>query len=221
MTSSRRDEPLPWVEGADEPDYVVLPPDPEAIENERRLCQEQIAEWEDRARREPTWAPPGGTPIQFRFSLKDLFVVTAVIAIALSGARLFGGGFSGIVFFALCVLVWIHARILLAERAEARAKAAERGQSPPITEIPWKEYAREIASYSVADLLVATTVIAVVLAIHQWVGPFFAAGILSFWVFGGAVAFWLGMRPSKRWWLVWTLVTVAYIVYTMIAAVRE
>ena len=221
--SSRRDEPIPWIEGEDEPDYVVLPPDPEVIENERQRAAEDIAHWEAEAKRQPQWVGvEKSRDFKIQYSLKDLFALTTILAASLAAGLSMGGLGTFLLFFALGSVSWIHIRLLIAERAAERAAAIERGETPDQDVMWWPDLTREVFRYSVADILIAITVMAFVFALFRWLEkPTYVAGVLSLWVFGWVALFFFGARPSRKWWLIWVVVTIAYIAFTIAAVVQK
>lgn len=175
-----------------------------------------------------------------RFSIKNLLVVTAVLAVLLTSWKI--GMFNGHAFAALISLAllalgsayaWVELREqrrreLIQER-NARLIARARGDDAPDDEpLDMKSLEEEAAEllkarprFRIRDLMLATAGMSVLLWMVTRIGVGASATLMGFFALGGLVAEALGADPPPSVRLAWWLSIVGYCLVTLGSAVAS
>jgi hypothetical protein len=233
--SSRESHPRvdDWLD-EDRVEYEVEPPDEDVSKSIERHKEEAAANALQRSSTDDTWyhAPPWEAKIAWRFTLRDLFAITAIIAISLTVYRLLGGicpasviGGLGVFFWTLIYMErndptvgrtdWQSAPSAHADPLRGDVNTRSDGRS---TQERWPPIK---ISYSTADLLIAMTVAAVCFSLLRLFQPPLAAASLGFLVLAGIVLYWLGASPPRRAVLAWFILTAMYLVVSAIAVISH
>ncbi|MBN1853817.1 MAG: hypothetical protein JW829_13880 [Pirellulales bacterium] len=223
MIGPQENESHPWDPEDDGEEYALLPPDPDVLEEERRRRDAQIAAWEAKAAadQDPNEDPWNiDIEFQFRFGIKDLLAAMAILAISITCVRLLDP-YTGFSIFVLGTLIWMQYRLVCSEKETARKKKPPRtAPTMPFAGSSWRDWIRPWRSYSIADMLIAITVAAIVFALLRWMGPAYTTAFLGMMVTAGILAYMLDFRPPRQWWLVWILVCVCYVVFAIVTSIR-
>lgn len=200
-------------------EYEVEPPDEQAGLVRKRLQEQKAEDVIQRADLKDTWyhAQMWEADLAWRFSLRDLFAVTAIVALSLAVFR-YGGpcpaafvGGIGTFFWLLIYMERLDPTVTPASTLTRQNGAPPtRRLLPPLT-----------ISYSTADLLIAMTIAALCFSLLRIFPPPLAAASLGFFVLAGIVMYWLGASPPRRAVLVWFMLTAMYLVVSAIAIVQE
>jgi hypothetical protein len=233
--SSRESHPRvdDWLD-EDRIEYEVEPPDEDVSRSIVRLKEEAAANALQRASTDDGMyhAPPWEAQIAWRFTLRDLFALTAIIAISLTVYRLLGGFCPASVIGGLGIFFWT---LIYMERNDPTVGATDWQSVPPANADPLGDEVNTRPgdrstqqrwpplriSYSTADLLIAMTVAAVCFALLRLFRPPLAAASLGFLVLAGIVLYWLGASPPRRAVLAWFILTAMYLVVSAIAVVGQ
>jgi hypothetical protein len=221
MSRPESDAPHPRVDDwldEENVEYDVEPPDEEAGLVKKRLQDQKAEDALQRAQIDEGWyhAQPWEATLRWRFSLRDLFAVTAIVAISLAVFQ-YGGicaataiGGIGTFFWLLIYMERLDPTVMPVPRAIDGGGAAGRRSVRPFS-----------VSYSTADLLVAMTIAAVCFSLLRIFPSPLAAASLGFFVLAGIVMYWLGASPPRRAVLAWFILTAMYLVVSAIAIVEE
>ncbi len=200
--------------GGDDFEYEVEPPDPDVLASQEQLRSERAAELIGRAEsnRDPVPESYEWTEdFRLAFSLRDAFVWIAMIATALVALRVAGLCFAFTVLLAEA-FVWT---LLASEKAHrerlrqagvpvsaglltAEAKTAENEKKPRF-------------SFSVADLMIATTIASFGLGLSTVLPTGLAAAMLGTLVLICLVFYWMGLEPGRRMMLIWLMLTATWL----------
>jgi hypothetical protein len=222
MSAPERESAHPRVDDwldEDRIEYEVEPPDAD-VDKSRELHGRQIvADAMQRAECDDGWyhAQPWEANLSWRFSLRDLFAVMAIVAISLTVFRL-GGPCPATVIGGLGTFFWL---LIYLERIDPNVTSPrDAGQlpddSPQLRKLPPLRL-----SYSTSDLLVAMTIAAVCFSLLKLFRPPLAAATLGFFVLAGIVLYWLGATLPRRAVLAWFLLTAMYLVVSTIAVIGD
>jgi hypothetical protein len=204
-------------------EYEVEPPDEEASKAHQRHKEQVAAGALERASIDDDWyhAQPWEAYLRWRFSLRDMFAVKAIVAITLTVYRYFHSICPASVIGGLGIFFWLLMYMERLDPAVARGRhagdvdvrshtpGAGPGRMPPLR-----------VSYSTADLLIAMTIASVCFALLQLFRPPLAAASLGFLVLAGIVMYWLGASPPRRAVLAWFMLTIMYLVVSAIAIIE-
>lgn len=221
--SSRESHPRvdDWL-GEENVEYEVEPPDEAVSRAIERHKEEAAASALERASTDDGWyhAPSWEAKIAWRFSIRDMLALVAIVAISLTVFRLLGGICPASVIGGLGLFFWL---LIYMERHDPTVAQSERNgahsnvRSVPVTTGRGLPALR--VSYSTADLLVAMTVAAVCFSLVRLFRPPLAAASLGFLVLAGIVMYWLGASPPRRAVLAWFILTAMYLVVSAIAVI--
>jgi hypothetical protein len=223
MPRSEPDTPHPRVDDwldEENVEYDVEPPDEEVGRVRKRLQDQKAEDVLARAEIDEGWyhAQMWEADLKWRFSLRDLFAVTAIVAISLTALQ-YGGICGAAAVAGIGTFFWL---LTYMERLDPTIRPGPRvpGDNDGCTQRrrllpPFS------VSYSTADLLIAMTIAAVCFSLLRIFPPPLAAASLGFLVLAGIVMYWLGASPPRRAVLVWFILTAMYLVVSAIAIVQE
>ena len=168
----------------------------------------------------------------WRFTVRDLFALTAIAAISLTVYRLLGGLCPASVIGGLGIFFWT---LIYMERNDPTVgrtdwQSVPAGSLDPLSsDVNTRSDGRSTRdgwpplkiSYSTADLLIAMTVAAVCFSLLRIFPPPLAAASLGFLVLAGIVLYWLGASPPRRAVLAWFFLTAMYLVVSAIAVISH
>ena len=223
MSPSHPDSPHPRVDDwldEENVEYDDEPPDEEAGLVRKRLQDQKAEDVLARAEIDEDWyhAQMWEAELKWRFSLRDLFAVTAIVAISLTALQ-YGGICGAVAVAGIGTFFWL---LIYMERLDPTVR---RGPRVPGDDDGRTQGRRLLppfsVSYSTADLLIAMTIAAVCFSLLRIFPPPLAAASLGFLVLAGIVMYWLGASPPRRAVLAWFILTAMYLVVSAIAIVQE
>jgi hypothetical protein len=207
-----------WLD-EDQVEYEVEPPD-ESVGRSREAFHKQMAEEAaERAATDEGWyeAQPWEPTIAWRFSLRDLLGVMAIIAITLTVFRI-GGLCPATVIGGVGTFFWLLIYMERNDPTTAQAGAGARRKRPAHS--AWRLPPLRI-SYSTADLLIAMTIACVCFSLLRLLRLPLAAATLGFFVLAGIVMYWIGASPPRRAVLAWFMLTAMYLVFSAAAVISD
>ncbi len=202
------------------------PPDQQILAREEQLKLQHAARVVEQVKIDDTPDPENydwGRDFRFAFTVKDIFIWTAMVAVAVASVRLVG----------VCLAVWVlileaFVWLLISSERTHKERLAARRIAPPK---PSKTRPDEQAavqprepfrlSFSVADLLVATTISGVSFGLLSIVPNALAAAVLGFLVLAGMVCYWVGFSFHRRVVLAWFMLTAMYLVVSAMVVVEN
>lgn len=224
--------PPPWPEDDGE-EYELLPPDEEVLAGEKARHLKHAEELKEKVENDVTinFESPF-LDLEFKFGVQDLLIFGGCLAVSLFTWVVADICF-GFCIFLVSILVWLQFRVYIAEQVKAAKKEGLTAEEyardtssgfdrrPVFEDVDFSDIKKQFISYSVLDILIVTTIVAVLFAMIGWfdVGP--TSGIFSVFVIGGGIAYIFGHRPSPKVWRIWFLVSIIFIIMLIVLALRK